>query len=58
MTEMTVRAACIIRGSVMMPVAHDTGGEDQQRDERQRYAKISNCLPSDHSNIATQFPSE
>ena len=52
MAEMAVRALRVICGTVMMPIADDAGGKNQQRDQRQREPDDSKCFPHSHSGKA------
>jgi hypothetical protein len=47
--QMTIRASRVIRGIVVIPVADNTCGKDQERDQRQRNPEYANCLPHGHS---------
>jgi hypothetical protein len=42
---MTVRAARVIGGIMMIPVADDTCGKDQEREQRQANPEDANRLP-------------
>jgi hypothetical protein len=47
--QMTVRASRVIRGIVMIPVADNTCGKDQERDQRQRNPEYVNRFSQSHS---------
>jgi hypothetical protein len=46
---MTVRTPRIAGGIVMIPVADDTCGKDQKRDQRQANPEDANRLPHSHA---------
>ena len=48
--QMTIRASCVAGGIVMIPVADDACGKDQERDQRQRNPEYANRLPHGHSS--------
>jgi len=43
-TQVAVRATRIVVCALVIPIADDTRGENQERDKRQRYPEYSNRL--------------
>jgi hypothetical protein len=55
MAQMAIRAMRVIARALMIPIANDAGGEDQQHDERQRNPEYPNRLPHSRAVIHMQF---
>jgi hypothetical protein len=55
-TQVAVWTTRVVVRTLVIPIADDTCGEDQQRDERKRYSEYSNRLP--HSVFGRPKPGD